>query len=145
VSSSIPLVGAIELVVSKLSALKGGGAVVKSAVVLFLVAAVLASGWIAWRKLRPRRAPADLPAAHRLAGGPVTRAFKRFEDALTARGSGRAPPETAAELMRRSGATRSESSRAALEAFHRERYAADPPADEDASAAIDELERLARP
>jgi protein-glutamine gamma-glutamyltransferase len=145
VSSSIPLVGAIELVVSKLSALKGGAAVVKSAVVLFLVAAVLASGWIAWRKLRPRWASTDVPAAHRLAGGPVTRAFKRFEDALAARGSGRAPPETAAELMRRSGATRSESSRAALEAFHRERYAADPPADEDASAAIEELERLARP
>ncbi|MGH2818375.1 MAG: transglutaminase TgpA family protein [Actinomycetota bacterium] len=145
VSSSIPLVGAIELVVSKLSDLKGGAAVVKSAVMLFLAAAVLASGWIAWRKLRPRSAPADVPAAHRLAGGPVTRAFRRFEDALAARGSGRAPPETAAELMRRSGAIRSKTSRAALKAFQRERYAADPPADEDASAAIAELERLARP
>jgi protein-glutamine gamma-glutamyltransferase len=145
VSSSIPLVGAIELVVSRLSDLKGGAAVVKSAVVMFLVAAVLASGWIAWRKLRPRSTTADVPAAHRVAGGPVTRAFRRFEDALAARGSGRTPPETAAELMRRSGATRSESSRAALEAFHRERYGADPPADEEANAAIEELERLARP
>jgi transglutaminase-like putative cysteine protease len=145
VSSSIPLVGAIELVVSRLSDLKGGAAVVKSAVVMFLVAAVLASGWIAWRKLRPRSTTADVPAAHRVAGGPVTRAFRRFEDALAARGSGRTPPETAAELMRRSGATRGESSRAALEAFHRERYGADPPADEEANAAIEELERLARP
>jgi protein-glutamine gamma-glutamyltransferase len=145
VSSSIPLVGAIELVVSRLSDLKGGAAVVKSAVVMFLVAAVLASGWIAWRKLRPRSVTADVPAGHPVAGGPVTRAFRRFEDALAARGSGRTPPETAAELMRRSGATRSESSRAALEAFHRERYGADPPADEEASAAIEELERLARP
>jgi hypothetical protein len=145
VSSSIPLVGAIELVVGKLSGLKGGAAAVKYAVVLSLVAALLASGWIAWRKLRPRWAPAHVTAGYEVVGGPVTRAFRRFEEALAARGSGRAPPETAAELMRRSGAIRSESSRAALEAFQRERYAADPPADEDASAAIEELERLARP
>jgi transglutaminase-like putative cysteine protease len=145
VSSSIPLVGAIELVVGKLSGLKGGAAAVKYAVMLSLVAAVLASGWIAWRKLRPRWAPAHVPAAYEVLGGPVTRAFRRFEDALAARGSGRTPPETAAELMRRSGAIRSKSSRAALDAFQRERYAADPPADEDASAAIEELERLARP
>jgi transglutaminase-like putative cysteine protease len=145
VSSSIPLVGAIELVVSKLSGLKNGPIAVRSVLALSLVAVALASGWIAWRKLRPRQAPAGVRAAYQVAGGPVTRAFKRFEDALAARGSGRAPPETAAELMRRSGAIRSESSRAALEAFQRERYAADPPADEDASAAIAELERLARP
>jgi hypothetical protein len=145
VSSSIPLVGAIELVVGKLSGLKDGPVAVKSVLVLSLIAAAAASGWIAWRKLRPRWAPAHVPAAYEVLGGPVTRAFRRFEDALAARGSGRAPPETAAELMRRSGAIRSKSSRAALEAFQRERYAADPPADEDASAAIEELERLARP
>ncbi len=144
-SSSIPLVGAIELVVSKLSGLEGGAAVVRSILVLSVVVAVLASGWIAWRKLRPRWAVAGVSAPHEVAGGPVTRAFKRFEDALAARGSGRAPPETAAELMRRSGVIRSESSRAALEAFQRERYGAMPPSDEDASAAVEELERLARP
>lgn len=145
VASSIPLVGAIELVVSKLSGLEGGAAALRSALMLSVLVAVLGSGWIAWRKLRPRWAPARVPGAHVVAGGPVTRAFKRFEDALAARGSGRAPPETAAELMRRSGAIRNESSKAALEAFQRERYGAEPPSDEDASAAIEELERLARP
>jgi hypothetical protein len=118
---------------------------VRSLLVLSVAAAVLASGWIAWRKLRPRWAPVAVSAAHEVTGGPVTRAFKRFEEALAARGSGRAPPETAAELMRRSGVIRRESSRAALEAFQRERYGAEPPSDEDASAAVEELERLARP
>jgi transglutaminase-like putative cysteine protease len=143
--SSIPLVGAIELVVSKLSGLEGGAGAVKTALVLSVAVAMLASGWIAWRKLRPRWVTAGASAAHDVAGGPVTRAFKRFEDALASRGSGRAPPETAAELMRRSGVIRSESSKAALEAFQRERYGAEPPSDEDASAAVEELERLARP
>jgi hypothetical protein len=45
--------------------------------------------------------------------------------------------------MARTGARARPDSRAALEAFEKERYGAAPPADDEARAAIEELERLA--
>jgi hypothetical protein len=120
----------------------GGAARSGLAGVLVLVAIVGVA--IATRKLRKERRVPALPQP--IAAGPVTRAFRRFEDALASRGAGRAPPETAAELMKRASRelmTEGGSSSAAVGVFEKERYGDAPPAPKDIEAAVAELERLA--
>jgi protein-glutamine gamma-glutamyltransferase len=106
-----------------------------------LAAAV--SGWAAWMVVRRRgRRQAPEPAAPRPQVGPVARALRRLEEALAARGRGRGPAETAAELLARAAPGSSEAA-AALEAFHRERYGPSPPGRDEARAAARALEALA--
>ena len=140
-AASIPLAHVIGFIAERFSGLSGAGDVVKVLLVLLLIAALAVGGFITWRRLAPRRRPPEAPG--RIAPGPVTRAFRRFEEALAERGAGRAPPETAAELMARTGGRRDPTRQAALRAFERERYGAAPPPDEEARAAIEELDRLA--
>jgi protein-glutamine gamma-glutamyltransferase len=141
VTASMPLMQVFSFFATQLDGLGSAGAVVKVLVVLAIALAVVVSGWIAYKRLRPEREVVRAEA--RLAGGAVTRAFRRFEEALAARGAGRAPPETAAEVMRRTARSQDAKVRKALRAFEQERYGGDPPSQEDARTAIEELERLA--
>ena len=72
--------------------------------------------------------------------GPITRAFRRYEEALSARGSGRDPTETARELFARTGSGGS----IGLHAFEEERYAAEPPTPDKTRAAVKELDEMAQ-
>jgi hypothetical protein len=122
------------------SDLSGASSLVKGALLVALVATLGFGGWIAWRRLR--RAPAPSPlSAERLAPGRITRALRGYEVALAARGAGRAPPETAAELVARTART-DHGAREAVRAFERERYGPDGPSDEETRQAVKELERL---
>ena len=141
-ASSIPLASVISFVAGRFSGLSGAGDALKAALIVLAIAAAAVGVLLAWRRLRSETVttPATL---ERLAPGPVTRAFRRFEEALAQRGAGRSPPETAAELMARTGGRSDPDRQAALRAFERERYGAHPPADDEAQSAIRELERLA--
>lgn len=140
-AANIPLANVITFIAGSFDGLSGVGDALKTGLFVLMAVAVALGALIAWRKLAPKRGPV-LPAAP-LASGPITRAFRRFEDALAQRGAGRAPPETAAELIARTGGRRDPNRQAALRAFERERYGSAPPPDEEARAAIEELERLA--
>jgi transglutaminase-like putative cysteine protease len=140
-ASSIPLARLISAGLQKLSDLGSLGGALKAGLSIALVGTVIAGGWLAWRKLR-KPVLADV-VPDRLAPGRVTRAFRRFEEAVAARGSPRSPPETAAELIRRAGGRGRPAAGDALRAFERERYGSDEPTEEEARAAVEELERLA--
>lgn len=141
-AASIPLANVISYIAGRFSGVNGVGDVLKMSLFVLMALTVLVGGYLAWRKYRPQPATGPAPAFW-LAPGPVTRAFHRFEQALAARGAGRAPPETAAELIARTGGRSDPGRQAALRAFERERYGAEPPDETEASAAIQELERLA--
>ena len=104
---------------------------------------VLAFGaYLAWRKRNgPREVtPAFQPA---VVGGPVTKAFRRFEYALAQSGRARSPNETAAEVLRRTTFRKKTGSpKTALTAFEKERYGADEPTEEEVRSAVAELARL---
>nr|MDQ3916755.1 DUF4129 domain-containing protein [Actinomycetota bacterium] len=61
-----------------------------------------------------------------------------------ARGEGRAPPETASEVLARIARFRGEGSRRALGAFESERYGPLPPREDEVDAAVAELDRLTK-
>jgi transglutaminase-like putative cysteine protease len=137
---SIPLVGAIAAVVRTLRDAGPVAKAVAGAAGSILAAALL---WLTWRKVGPRwsrRRRSPLPAG----AGPVTTAFRRFEDALAARGQPRAPSETAGEVVTRTAKHHGDMSRAALRVFEAERYGPLPPRDDEVTAAVEELERLSR-
>ena len=142
-ASSIPLANVISFFASSFGDLSDVGDYLKLGLLVMMAATFVIGGYIAWKRLRPEPLQPQPALGERLAPGRETRAFRRFEEALAQRGAGRAPPETAAELMARTGARARPDSRAALEAFEKERYGAAPPADDEARAAIEELERLA--
>jgi transglutaminase-like putative cysteine protease len=139
-ASNVPLARLVGAIADKLSDLGALGDALKGALAVAMVATLGVGAWLARKKLRPAATPAEAPA---LAPGPVTRAFRRFEEAVAARGSPRKPPETAAELIRRAGGRGRPAAGEALRTFERERYGADEPSDEEARAAVEELERLA--
>ena len=112
----------------------------RSALAFALVAIVLVGAWLVWKRAPRKRPAVALPGA--VAGGPVTHAFRRLENALAARGSPRAPPETAAELMARAATGRPKAG-SALSAFQQERYGAEPPPRREVEEAIAELDELA--
>ena len=144
IAAAIPLATVIAFIAGSFGEVGDVGELVKSTLLTMLALTILVGAYLTWRKYRPQ--PAIGPAlAFVLAPGPVTRAFHRFEQALAARGAGRAPPETAAELIARTGGRSDPGRQAALRAFERERYGPKPPADEEARAAVRELEKLARP
>ena len=136
---SIPLVAALAALGRAFEDAGPLGKVAAGAVGVGIAAALAwwARRSFGWRRRR-RRAP--LPAG----AGPVTTAFRRFEDALAARGEPRAPAETAGEVVARTARFHGRSSRAALHVFEAERYGPLPPDDDEAAAAVEELDRLAR-
>ena len=141
-AASIPLAGLISFIGESFESVGGAGDLFKNALLALMALTVMVGAYLGWKKYRPQ--PAIGPAtAGAIASGPVTRAFHRFEQALAERGAGRAPPETAAELMARTGGRGDPGRQAALQAFERERYGAEPPAEADARAAVAELEKLA--
>ncbi|MFN2587883.1 MAG: DUF3488 and DUF4129 domain-containing transglutaminase family protein [Actinomycetota bacterium] len=139
-SSSIPLLRAVA---AAANALKQVGPVVKTALAVAGSGAVAAMLWLAWRAFAPRRRRPRRPALP-AGAGPVTTALRRLEDALQARGEGRAPPETAAELLARTARFHRGGSRRALGAFETERYGPLPPRDDEVAAAVAELDRLTK-
>ncbi len=142
-AASIPLASVISFVAGTFGDITGIGDFLKMGLLLLLVATVGVGGFLAWKRVRPAAPAIAGGGMHRLAPGQVTRAFRRLEDALSQRGAGRSPPETAAELMARTGGRHDEKRQAALRAFERERYGARPPSEEEARAAVNELDRLA--
>ena len=143
ITAAIPLASVIAFFAGSFGEAGNVGDLLKSTLLTMMALTVLVGAFLAWRKYR--RQPSIGPApAFVLAPGPVTRAFHHFEQALAARGAGRAPPETAAELIARTGGRRDPGRQAALRAFERERYGPRPPGEEEARAAIQELDQLAR-
>lgn len=144
-SETVPLAKLIDFLSEKLDGVIPGnaGAILRVGLYLVLAAVVLISAWVAWRRLGHRpRVPA--PAELSLAAGPITRAFRRLEDALARQGRARAPAETAAELIRRTTARKpAPLAKGALSAFERERYGSEEPTQEEIDAAVQELDRLA--
>ena len=144
-AETVPLARAIDFLSEKLSnAMPGLSRETIRYVLYGAMAVVVAVGfWIARKRRRPRTLAVPVTSVPARGAGPVTRAFRRFEQTLAGTGRPRSPSETAAELMRRSTAPapRAETS-TALDAFHKERYGQDAPSPEEVRAAIAELERL---
>ncbi|HEX2296283.1 MAG TPA: DUF3488 and transglutaminase-like domain-containing protein [Actinomycetota bacterium] len=136
---SIPLVGAISALWRSVRDAGPLGQAVAAAITVALAAFAARAGWRASRRRRGRgRAP--LPPG----AGPVTAAFRRFEDALATAGRPRAPGETAREAVARAARAHGPMSRTALQVFEVERYGPLPPRDEDVATAVEELDRLSR-
>ena len=144
IAASIPLASVITFIAGSFSEVNDLGDLLQVGLLSLMALTLVVGAFLAWRKYRPQPAIGPAPALL-VAPGSVTRAFHRFEQALAARGAGRAPPETAAELIARTGGRRDTARQAALRAFERERYGSEPPAEEEARAAIRELEKLAGP
>ncbi len=141
ISNSVPLVRLFESATERFGKglSKDVNRYIRTGLLVMLVAVVLIGGWMLWtRVLRRKRV---LPVPDVVAGGPITHAFRRFEDALAARGSPRAPPETAAELIARTGHRRPRTG-SALDAFQKERYGAEPPRHQEVEEAVAELDAL---
>jgi hypothetical protein len=139
-TNSIPLLRALAAVTK---ALRDAGPALKAAVGIAGSVAVVVMLWFAWRALAPRRrrgGRAPVPEG----AGPVTKAFRRLEDALEARGEGRAPPETASEVLARTARFHGNGPRRALGVFETERYGPLPPDEDDVASAVAELDRLAQ-
>jgi transglutaminase-like putative cysteine protease len=141
-AQSVPLVRAFRFAADRFRdfAPKDVAGYLRAGLTILLVAVALAAVWLIGRRLRPKKR--KVPVTEPIAGGPVTRALKGVEDALAARGVPRAPPETAAELLARTGGRKPELTRA-LKAFEQERYGSAPPPEAEAEAAIGEFNRLA--
>jgi transglutaminase-like putative cysteine protease len=137
--NSIPLLRAIDGLVR---AVRGAGAAAKAGVAAVGTITIVLLLRFVWRAFRPgrRKGRRAVPAG----AGPVTKALRRLEDALEARGEGRPPAETAAEMLARTARFHGDASRAALTTFETERYGPLPPRDEDVDVAVSELDRLAR-
>ena len=138
ITNSVPLLRAIAGV---MKALKDAGPALKTGLGVAASVALAVLLWFISRTFAPRRRGtrrAPLPPG----AGPVTVAFRRLEDALAARGEGRAPPETAGEVLARTARFHGAGSRRALGAFERERYGPLPPRDDEVEDAVAELDRL---
>jgi transglutaminase-like putative cysteine protease len=144
-ADSVPLSRAIDFLSDKLSGLIPGLSknVIKYVLYGAIVAVAAVGFWLARKRRKPRSVAAPVRSVPGRGGGPVTRAFRRFERTLEGTGRARSPSETAAELLRRATfrASRKETA-SALGAFHKERYGAEEPTPEEIRAAIAELERL---
>jgi protein-glutamine gamma-glutamyltransferase len=131
----VPLARALRAVAVQLRGLSIGAPEPSDAAALAaLVAVALGVTALARRRRARRKAPGVAVAP----AGAVEAAWLELEEALAERGEGRAPPETARELIARVGGPGSVS-----RTFERDRYA-DTPADlEEMRAAVGELRRLA--
>ena len=144
-ADTIPLARAIDFLSEKLSgAIPGLSRDAIKYVLYAAIAGVVGFGfWLARKRRKPAVVPAPAPVFAGRGGGPITRAFRRFEQTMAGTGRARSPSETAAELLRRvpSGTARDETT-SALGAFHKERYGPEEPTSDEVRAAISELERL---
>jgi protein-glutamine gamma-glutamyltransferase len=145
-SSSVPLARAFEAIVSTLKNKVPGG-IITGAISLVGVVVVAGLAWIVWRRRRRTADPKGTPSgvvAER-PPGPATYAFRKLEGAAAARGQGREPPETAAELLRRAADLNAPDTREALRTFERERYGNRPPSPQQIERAVREFDRLSDP
>ena len=142
VAESIPLMRAFRFLTERFGDGQGGNVAdyIRSALFVALAGVVVVGGWLLWKRAAPKPSIAGVP--DQVAGGPITHAFRRLEESLAARGSPRAPPETAAELMARTGRGRPRAG-AALSAFELERYGAEEPSPNEVQEAVAELDDLA--
>ena len=146
ITQTIPLARVVEFLSEKLSGVFSGFSRDTIRYVLY-VALFGVVGAAIWIGLRRRRIDLDEPVVAPPAliprAGPVTRAFRRFEQTLAGAGRARSPSETAAELLHRATfrAQRRDTG-ALLQAFEQERYGREEPTGEEVRAAIAELEHL---
>ena len=136
-SEIVPLARVLRAVSDRLGALSVGAPGPSELLVLALTGTAAWGLWVALRR-RPRRGENVPEAVAGAPEGPVEEAWLELEAVLTRAGAGRAPPETARELMARLGGAGR-----ASDAFERERYGEEPASAEEASEAVRELERLA--
>ncbi|MFN2389892.1 MAG: DUF4129 domain-containing transglutaminase family protein, partial [Actinomycetota bacterium] len=139
----IPLTKVLEFFARRFGHLvpDGAGEVLRAALAAALVGVLSWAARLLWARTR-RPPPPPSVAQAGLGGGPVTRALHRLEQTLAVRGSGRAPSETAAELLARTSDLGRDPTRRALETFERERYGDAPPGPPEVDAAVAELRRL---
>jgi protein-glutamine gamma-glutamyltransferase len=142
VAQLVPLVRLLRFVAEKARALFSGdaAALAKATLILILVVLVVVGAAMALRRRRPRSGAVSSRSP--FTGGAVAMAWHRFEGALRSAGRGRAPSETAAELIARTHPS-APGARAALDTFERERYGYPPPRPAESAAAAHELDRLA--
>lgn len=142
-ASLFPLARVLRSVALFIGALvpHGVGSGLRYLMLALLVMTVGAGAWIASRKVR-RRSPPRIPLVD-VDAGPITRALARFEDVNRMLGKGRGQSETAAELLTRTTSL-APASVSALRAFEQERYGSTTPPEQDARAAVEELDRLSR-
>jgi transglutaminase-like putative cysteine protease len=141
-SENVPLFKAFRFAAEKFKGLPKDLSDLLRVALFILLAAVVGMGvWLLLKKRTPKKiAPGVLRP---VGGGPITHAFRRFEEALAARGSPRAPPETAAELMARAAGRAKPNAEQALRAFELERYGSGSPSRSEIEEAVAELDRLA--
>lgn len=143
-TSSMPFARALEAIVSTFRAEVPGGLVT---LVLSVFGVVIVGGlsWIVWRRRRRKTSHGAVEddVLPERPPGPVAHAFQKLEQAFAANGTGRRPPETAHELVRRAVRTEPEETRRAVRVFERERYGNRPPSPEEIRSAVKEFDRLA--
>lgn len=144
VADLIPLAGVVRWLAQKVGALipSGAGPALRIGLMLAFVAVMAGGALIARRRIAIRRRPPSRAGPRVLPSGPVARAFVRLEDALAFAGAGRAPSETAREVIARAGGDGAHS--AAVNAFEQERYGPEDPPPTEAAEAIAQLDRLSR-
>lgn len=142
VTESVPLMRAFRFFTERFGGGETGDVAeyIRTALFVALAGVVVFGGWIMWKRLSPRPQIVGMPGP--VAGGPITHAFRRLEESLAARGAPRAPPETAAELMARTGRGRARAG-TALNAFQQERYGHADPSPAEVQEAVAELDDLA--
>ena len=144
-AETIPLARAIDFLSEKLSgAIPGLSRDTIRYVLYGAIAGVVGFAFYMTRKRRmPKVSTAPVPVVAGRGGGPVTRAFRRFEQTLAGTGRARSPSETAAEVLTRTTfRDAGTATKVALTAFHKERYGREQPTSDEIRAAITELERL---
>ena len=145
-AQTVPLQRLITFLSDKISAVLPGLSRETVKYVLYgaIVAVLAVAVWMGLRRRKPRVVePATVAGLPARGGGPVTRAFRRYEQTLAGAGRARSPSETASELLRRA-ALRAPRGRTnvVLSAFEKERYGRNGPSEDEVRAAITELERL---
>ena len=141
VGETIPLVRALRAVAERLAALApaSGRNLMRTITVAVVIGVLAWALWVVARRRRGARRAGTAPAPQ-TPRAPVAAAWHRWERSLERAGRGRAPKETARELVRRAAPD----SRAVVDAFERERYSARPPGPPEIEDAVAELDDLAR-
>jgi hypothetical protein len=139
-SELLPLTAAVRWLSAHASELPHGR-LLRGLAIIGAGLVVALAAWAVARRLRRAHPARGSSSRVESRPPPVTRAFRRFEDSLEARGAGRRPAETAAELLRRA-APRDRAIPSVLDAFERERYGPHPPPNTEVEAAVRTLESL---
>jgi protein-glutamine gamma-glutamyltransferase len=134
----VPLAGLLRAASERLRTLSVGAPAPSDLAFLTVSVVALWAAVMVVRRRPGRARAADATPAPGAPAGPVEEAWQSLEEELARAGRGRAPPETARELVARLGGAG-----AASDAFERERYADVQATAEETSAAVAELRRLA--